>query len=115
MPGETIDILLSFTNNGSEAGIISPFPLEIFMPALEGTYKEKIVFSFVGSGETLTLGPGETKTYAYKWNQMKSDGSQAAPGLYKLRAFPSGAKVGYDMLIGLASVQFEGFLIQNSQ
>ena len=52
------------------------------MYSIPGSVAEKTVWSFSGN-ESVTLGPKESMTYHYTWDQRKTDGSEAIPGWYE--------------------------------
>lgn len=86
MPGDTIDIQLTFSNQDAEALVIRPFPpaIKILMPSLPGKDADKIVWSVDAGSEAVTLEPGETKPYQFSWDQRKVDSEQVAPGWYEI-------------------------------
>ncbi|MBI4303328.1 MAG: hypothetical protein HY665_03185 [Chloroflexi bacterium] len=123
LPGDTIDVKLSFINKDSVAGVLSPFPpaIKILMPSLPGADREpdreirRTVQTFDTGNETVTLGPGETKTYDFKWDQKKIDGGQATPGWYRIVVIPTGRKASYSGTIRDLSRSYANFLIQYPQ
>jgi hypothetical protein len=113
MSGDLIDAKINFTNNDSEPGIINPFPpgIDILMPSLPQT----TIQSFGAGKEAVTLNPGETRTYDFQWDQKKSNGEKAGPGLYQLFIVPTGQKASQPGTPIKLSQYSPGFTIQYSQ
>jgi len=71
MPGEEVEVAITFENAGNEPITLSPYPPEIKLIA-EDPYRVVHVFKS-GDGE-LKLMPGENSTYLLKWNNSLSPG-----------------------------------------
>jgi hypothetical protein len=84
MPGETIEIELTFINMTDKPITISPFPpeIEIILPELpEG---EDIVNKFAAGSGQVELEQGGEITHTLAWDQRDSRGQPVAPGYYNL-------------------------------
>jgi hypothetical protein len=119
LPEDIIEIELSFTNNDTEPGIISPFPsqADILMPSLPGPDIEAqyTIQSIKAGNGSITLKPRETKTISFKWDQKKANGEQATPGWYQFYLVSMGQKASQPGTPVVLSRSTFNFLIQYPQ
>ena len=93
--GEPVEITLTLTN--TERAVASfQFPtgqMYDFVVTHEGrrVWQWSLGRVFIQAFTTLTLNPGETKTFVDRWDQRNPQGQQVASGVYELAAiFPVG-------------------------
>jgi hypothetical protein len=86
------------------------------MPSLPGPDREeeKTVQTFSPGTSTLTIAPGENKSYDLSWDQRIADGKQAAPGWYQLVVVPTASRAPYIEPLDLSS-SYSNFLIEYPQ
>jgi hypothetical protein len=82
LPGEEINLNLSFSNRASESNTMSPFPPQINIVRPNAPSSESIVRSLNAGAQERQLGPDETITYPLTWDQRDNNGRQVAPGWY---------------------------------
>jgi hypothetical protein len=80
LPGEPIEVRLSLTNISSDTITMSPYPPEIRVtPWLD---RDRILSSRAGGTQPLEIGPGDTITLEFTWDQKDNEGKQAPAGWY---------------------------------
>ena len=84
LPGETIEIELTFINMTDKPIIISPFPPEIEIVLPELPEEEDVVKKFAAGSGQVELERGGEITRTLVWDQRDSRGQQVAPGYYNL-------------------------------
>lgn len=80
LPGESVEVRLSFANTSADTFTISQYPPEIEVtPWLD---RDQVLSSRPGGTQPLEIRPGETATLDFAWDQRDGQGQQAAPGWY---------------------------------
>jgi hypothetical protein len=76
LPGEMVEVVLSFKNRSTQAVTISPFP-----PAVRISRKpDTLVRNIMSGNGAIVVNPNETANYTVIWDGKYDDGKQAAPG-----------------------------------
>lgn len=79
MPGEPVEIELSFINVTQGALTIDPFPPEI---QVKPRLYDEIIFSIPAGKQLLEIKPESTVTLGFTWDQKDNNGNQVPPGWY---------------------------------
>jgi len=79
LPGEIVEVKLSFTNVSSEKIKLDRWPPEI---QVKPTRQDEIVFSVAAGTQPLEIKPGDTITLDFTWDQKDTEGKQVSPGWY---------------------------------
>ena len=93
--GESVGITLILANTGRTAAAFR-FPtgqMYDFVVTRDGqlVWQWSLGKAFIQAFTTLTLNPGETKTFTDRWDQRNAQGQQVPPGMYEMAAmFPVG-------------------------
>lgn len=83
LPGERVEVKMSFTNMSSETITFSPYPPEIRVtPRLN--YFDQVLFSVAAGSQTLEIEPKETVSVNFGWDQKDKTGEQVPPGWYNV-------------------------------
>ncbi|MBI2853104.1 MAG: hypothetical protein HYX84_08445 [Chloroflexi bacterium] len=82
LPGESVDITLSFTNTSSESIIIAQWPPEIRVtPRLDF---DRALLSVAGGTQPMEVAPNGTVSIDFSWDQKDGEGNQVPPGWYNI-------------------------------
>lgn len=82
LPGQEVEIKISFTNVSSETIILTPFPLEIQVKPQVG---DEILYQTpIASKRSQMLLPGHEAGLVFTWDQKDKEGNQIPPGWYRL-------------------------------
>ena len=79
MPGETIEIELSFTNITKRTTTLDPFPPKI---QVKPQREDKVVYSVAAGSQPSEIEPDDTVILDFTWDQKDMDGKQVSPGWY---------------------------------
>lgn len=78
LPGEIIEIGITFKNNNKDQVIIDSFPPRITLK----NPTSGVVRSYPHGSDTITLESGESTDYILRWNQFDNNGNVIDPGIY---------------------------------
>jgi hypothetical protein len=82
LPGEMIEVKLSFTNTSLDSVIFAPYPPEIRVtPRLN---HDQVLFSVPAGTQPLEIKPNETISVNFTWDQKDTEGKQVSPGWYNV-------------------------------
>lgn len=81
LPGEIVEVKLSFTNVSSETITLNPFPPEI---QVKPHRQDEVVFSIAAGTQPLEIRPDDTITLEFIWDQKDREGKQVPPGWYNI-------------------------------
>ena len=81
LPGETVEIELSFTNVTKRTITLNPFPPEI---QVKPPKEDEVVFSVAAGTKPSEIEPDDTVNLGFVWNQKDKDGKQVPPGWYNV-------------------------------
>ncbi len=82
LPGEIVEVKLSFTNVSSETIKLDRWPPEIQVtPRLN---YDQVLFSVAAGTQPLEIKPGDTITLDFTWDQKDRVGRQVQPGWYNV-------------------------------
>ncbi len=81
LPGEIVEVKLSFTNVSSETIKLDRWPPEI---QVKPTRQEGVVFSVAAGTQPLEIKPSETITVDFTWDQKDTEEKQVSPGWYNI-------------------------------
>jgi len=84
LPGEAVTIEFSFENVSAEPAMLWPFSPEMEITRPRGS---EVLRSFEAGPEQITLGPGETTTYTFVWDQKDASGQPVGPGYYWINGY----------------------------
>jgi len=79
LPGEIVEVKLSFTNVSSEKIKLDRWPPEI---QVKPTRQDEIVFSVATGTQPLEIKPGDTIILDFTWDQKDTEEKQVSPGWY---------------------------------
>jgi len=82
LSGEPIEVKLSLTNISSDVIIMSQYPPEIRVTPWQD--HDRILSFRAGGTQPLEIGPGDTITVDFTWNQKDKEGKQVPPGWYAI-------------------------------
>jgi len=81
LPGEIVEVKLSFTNVSSETIKLDRWPPEI---QVKPRHQDEVVFSVAAGTQPLEIKPGDTITMDFTWDQKDTEGKQVSPGWYNI-------------------------------
>ena len=79
LPGEEIEIELSFTSKAEGPITLAPFPPKV---GIKRPRPYEVIRSFSAGTESKVVNPREVATYTLTWDQKNQSGQQVAPGSY---------------------------------
>jgi len=82
LPGQEVEIKISFTNVSSETIFLTPFPLELQVKPQDGD--EILYRTPIPSERSARLSPGRQVGLVFTWDQKDKEGNQIPPGWYRL-------------------------------
>ena len=81
LPGEIVEVKLSFTNVSSETIKLDRWPPEI---QVKPTRQDEVVFSVAAGTQPLEIKPNDTITQEFSWDQKDTEEKQVSPGWYNI-------------------------------
>jgi len=79
LPGEPVEVKLSFGNISSETIALSPYPPEM---QVKPSQQDNVVFSVAAGIQQPEIKPNDTITLEFSWDQKDQAGNQVSPGWY---------------------------------